>query len=194
MRRSGLTLVELLIAMLVGLIVGAALASTIYFAYRAEDSLEGENITNTSLRQVLDTMGDAIRNAQIGATSAAVQAGSVSDITVFTSGSGDTRRFWLDSSVSPPIVRSLQTTSGASQTTTVQSGINSLAYKYFLCGGSYYAPSSSWTTTVNPNQPSASELSNVGAIEITAAIAVRSYTRQMSAFVRLRNVPLRTRL
>ena len=183
-------ILELLVASLVALLIGAALLMQMQASYSARNVIQGENSASAGSRHSLDALCDSIRNAQsyqIQATPAlysSLQAGSETGVTCYTDTLGGTTRYWLDTDANPP---ALKKTTG-NTTTVLVSGLSALSFTYYT-SPVYTAAAVSWNATVLPHSPSAVELPLVGAIGITTTTSIDGNSRQISSFVRLRNSP-----
>ena len=183
-------LLELLIAGLVALLIGAATLSLMQANYSSRAVVQGENVTYVQARHVLDILCDSIRNAQsvqIQASpviNSALSAGTASSVTCYTGSGSAVTRYWLDTTVTPP---ALKKTSGG-VTTVMVSGCTALTLTYYTVG-QFTAGSASWSTTANPQNPTSAELPKIGAIGISASLTINGYTRPLACFVRLRNSP-----
>ena len=189
--RRGATMLELLIAGLISLLMGAAILSFTLADYTGRNVVQGQNNANAAARHAIDMLCDSLRNAQptqIQASpvvNAALQAASAASVTVYNTTTGGTARYWLDTTTTPP---ALKKTSG-STTTVLISGVTALTLTYYTAS-QYTAGSAAWQTTTAPNNPTSAELPKIGAVGVSATILINGYRRQMASFVRLRNSPL----
>ena len=184
----GGTLIELLIGCLVALLTGAALVSLQQTSYVANFTVLGQNFANTSSRRPLDIIGDTLRNAQsVGpGIGQSLVAASASDVTCYTA--TGTSRIYLDTS-SHTLMRAKDNGSGA-VTQTLVPNVQSLQITYYMpAGNAYNASVAGWTTTADPNAPSAAELPSVGAVNIVATVSANGETRTLQTFIRMRNSP-----
>lgn len=191
-RHRGSLVIELLVAGIMSCLIGAALIMQLETTYNSRSTISGQNITYAGARAVLDTLADRLRNAQqLGSGSYPVMlSAAASDITIYTNSTGDTARYWRDTTASPAALKWKNTVSGVSTTTTVLSGVTALTFTYYVSsGGSYNNGSGSWQTTASPNAPTVAEIPNVGAIDIAATVNINGYSRTIDTFVRLRNSP-----
>jgi type II secretory pathway pseudopilin PulG len=196
-RRCGATLMELVVSSLLMIILGIALATLLSTSYNSKDVVVGQNNAYAQARNVVDTLADHIRNAQRYTTNNQVMsAAAAADITIYSDNTGgNTVEYKLDTTTSPKSLKMITVSGGTTTTTTLLSGMQSLQFTYYVGSGSaFYNASGSWTTTTSPNAPTAAELPNVGAIQITANVSVGGYNREISSFVRLRNSPYKTAL
>ena len=189
--RRGAALIEMLIAGLISLLMGAAILSFTLADYTGRNVVQGQNNANASARHALDMLCDSLRNAQpvqiqsSPVVNAALQTASATSVTVYNTTIGGTARYWLDTTTTPP---ALKKTSG-SATTVLLSGVTALTLTYYT-SGQYTAGSAAWQTTTVPNSPTSAELPKIGAVGVSVTISINGYYRQMSSFVRLRNSPL----
>jgi hypothetical protein len=126
----GYMLMELLMAGLIAVLVGIGLIALIQTTYTSQGILVGENASYSSTRQALNILSDHIRNAQSyqtvasPATYQAVSAGTATSITLYTNAStGDTERYWLDTTVTPNALKLTTTVSSVATTSTVLTGV-----------------------------------------------------------------------
>ena len=185
-------MVEVLVGGLLAILTGCALAVLLKTSYDSSRVVIGQNIVNTEARLPLDTLADQLRNAQpvlSGNTYQVIRTASATDITCYCSETGDTVRFWLDTSASPQAVKTTRTVAGVATTKLVASGVDSLQFTYYKQGqSSYTSTTDTWVATANP--PAAADLPAIGAINIQATVKINGYSRQLSSFVRLRPRPL----
>lgn len=187
--RSGQNLVELLIGLLLALLTGAALFSLMSSNYASRSAITGQNNANASARQPLDTLADTLRNAQsfpVGAGYQALIEADASDVKCYILNpdkTPGTSRIWLDTSVTPHILRRIKN-DGAAQTLVI--GLQSLRITYYTpAGNAYNAANAAWSECTDPN----SNLPNIGAANIQATFSNNGNTRTLESFVRLRNSP-----
>lgn len=198
-RRRGTTLMETLIAGLLSVVVGGTLVTLVQSTLISRTTIAGENTAYAGARKCMDAMLDNLRSAQTyqiqtsPAVYSALQAATASSITCYTSNTGDTIQFWLDTSTNPATLKQTRTTSAGSGATTVTpllTGVQSVQFTYYtVSGGTYNAAAASWTPTANPSAPTASERPNIGAVSVTITVTINGFTRQLSSFVRMRNSP-----
>ena len=194
-----MTLVELLVASMLGLLVASGLLVMVQTTYTAQDSLFGQNVTYSRIRQAVDRLADNIRISQLYppgvSTGQALTSASISSLTCYTDTSGNNKlKFFLDTSSSPSSLSKTLISSGGSTTYTVVNNVQDIQFTYYLQTNSTFASSTSaWPTTTNPNQPTSAELPNVGAVEISVTVNVDGFSRTLTTMVRLRNSPYKTR-
>lgn len=184
-RTLGMTLVELLVACVAMLVLGSALLTLVATTYSASTNVTAAVQSFAGVRQAVDLVADHIRNAQSNGTQV-LTAASPTGITYCTAGGG-TVRYWFDSATS-----TLKRSDSAATTVAV-SGIQSMTLTYYKDISASYTSTTSgpnnWPTTVDPNNPTAAELPNVGAVDIVLSITVNGYPRRIDTLVRLRNSP-----
>ena len=194
-QRTGAILIDFLIAMVGALLVGSSLVILIKCTYTSQSIVAGDNLAYAGGRKALDVLSAHLANAQPYQTSSSpvtysvLSAGAATSVTCYTNSTGDTERYWLDTTVTPPALKLTKTVSGVATTSVVVNGIQSLQFTYYLCNGSNYN-SAAWLS--NTTMPTASNLPTVGAVNITATATVNGYQQQISSFIRLRNSPYRS--
>jgi type II secretory pathway pseudopilin PulG len=188
-------LIELLVAMLISALIGAAMTTLVQAACGGRATVLGEESALQAARLTLETLSDDLRNAQpypggTGGQYEVLQGACPSAFIIYLDGSGDTASYYIDGTQTPPALVVKRTISGTATVTTLVRGISLVSLTYYVSsGGAYNGASTSWTTTANPNAPTAAELPNIGAIYIVAGVSVGGYVRTMSTTVRLRNGP-----
>jgi hypothetical protein len=192
-RHAGNTMIEVMVAGLIALLSGSALIALLQSSYTASAINLGQNTVNASVRAPLDLLADRLRSAQSyynGTLYKAISAASASDITLYTDTTGNnTARYWLDTTVTPHVLKQTLTTGGTPTTTTILSGVQTLNFTYWVSGGNYNAGLSIWVKTALPQQPTAAELPKIGAIQIQIGALINGYSRTINSCVRLRNSP-----
>jgi hypothetical protein len=192
--QPAMILIETLCALLMGLFTGAALLAVIQITMTARSSTMGPSESDTETRRQLDEMCDQFRSAQpntVGSNMQVFSAASASSLTYYSNTSGNTTQFWLNTAVSPAALEQTTIVSGVSTTTVLLSGVTALQFTYYEQPSLLYtAASSTWTTTANPNAPSAAELPKIGAVDVHLTVTYDGYSRQLYSMVRLRNSPL----
>lgn len=175
-RRTGMTLIEMLVGALITTLLGAGLWTLVRSSYDSEALLLGQNSANTAARQAMDTLADKLRGAQPYASdgNAAIKIANASDITCYTNSSGDTVRLWRDTTTTPATLKQAVTTGGTT-TTTLFSGLQSLAFTYWSWDGTTWATSETTTSRAN-----------LVGVSFTANVTVDGTSRQLSGCVRLR--------
>ncbi|MCW3095378.1 MAG: hypothetical protein JWL77_996 [Chthonomonadaceae bacterium] len=196
---SGSFLLEMLIAAGLALLISAAMIALLNVSFSATNTDQGQNTADAGARVILDTLADNVRNAQAFKvqtnpdTYAVLSAAAVDNITVYTDSTGNTVRYWLDTTSTPYSLKKTQTSSGIATTTTILSQAQSVKITYYMTTNSAYnLAASSFVTTANPNAPTSAEMPAVVALQITVQATVNGYTRQLSSFIRLRNSPYKS--
>ena len=185
--RRAATLIEALIAALLSLFVGTALLMLIQSTMTAKSSVTNEGATMRDVRRSLDTLANNLRNAQMVSGTGVFSAASANSITCYTNTAGTaTARYWLDPSTTPPGFK--QNVGGV--TTVLLTDVQSIQFTYYLDSGTNYtSPGASWSTTSNPNAPTAGEIPNIGAVGITVTVNSGGISRTLTTIIRLRNSP-----
>lgn len=189
----GALVLETLIALFVGLLTGAALLVLVQLTMTARASSMGVANSDAEARLELNKISDSLRTAQSyvsGSNKVCFSAAVASDVTTYTSSTGDKLRIWLDTTVSPNALKQTQTTSGVAATTTLLSGVTALQLTYYKeTSVGYNAALNGWVTTASPSAPTAAELPQLGAVKIAMTVNINGTSRQLSTFVRFRNSP-----
>lgn len=197
-RRGGLTshgamVVEMLIALFIAALTGSALLVLVDLTMTSRSTTMGPANSDAEATLELSKIADSLRTAQSyvsGSNKVCFSAAAASDITVYTSSTGDKLRIWLNTTVSPAALTQKQTISGVSTTTTLLTGVTSLQLTYYKeAAVGYNAALSGWQTTTNPSAPTAAELPQLGAVQIALTLTINGSSRQLSSFVRFRNSP-----
>jgi len=144
----------------------------------------GQNAADFQARRPLDNLADCIRKAQpYGTGGASLSAATGTSITIYTDMAGDTGQYWLNTTTSP---YSLESTIGG-VTQVLSSKINSLSFVYYLPTGNTPSQGSCWKTTASPSAPTAAEMPNITAVDITITYQIDQVTRTYTTPIRLRN-------
>jgi len=205
-KQRGMTLLEVLVALLVTSFVLITLGVLFALGVTAERDVYDEPAQADNASEPLNTVADHLRNAQNctasngctgGVQGSVLAAASESDITYYSDGTnanGSPVRYHL---VGSNLMRPV----GATDIPVLQN-ISSLTFTYYkittLAKGSatqveYNSPT--FSKTANENAPTAAELPNLAAIQITAtSVRTGHQTVQYSTLVRLRNSPYRVNL
>ena len=164
-RRRGITLIEILLAGMIMVIIGAGLFNLIRSSYDSQYILMNQNNANTDARAAVDTLADNVRGL------ATLTAGTSSGL-IFTDTSGNAIRYWYNSTS-----KTIRTSTNGTPSlgTQVIKDVQSLVFTYWSYNGS------TWSSSTSP-----SPLSNVGAIDITAVVNSNGYQRQVFSSVKLR--------
>ena len=193
--RRGFILIEFVLAIFAALLVGASLVVMAQCTYSSQSIVTTDNLTDLSARKAVDTLAAHIMNAYPYQTSsspityAVLSAGSSSAITCYTNSTGDTERFWVDTTTSPYTLKRTQTVSGVATTTVLVNAVQSVAFTYYLTDGVNYT-AASWVSSTST--PTAANLPAVGAVNIVATVSINGFQQQLTSFVRLRNSPYRS--
>lgn len=177
----GMTLIEVLVASLVVVLLGAGVWTLMRSSFDSQYELMGMNSANLNARQAVDMLSDGWGDSSSGTAVAyeglrganAITNAAASDITytyLDKSGTTQTVRFWLDNT------NNLRRTVNAAPTggTVVVSGVTALTFTYYSWNGTSLAAG---TVT---------SVANVGAVDFAVTAASNGATRQVSGSVRLR--------
>lgn len=199
MIRRGWTAIELMVS----LFVTSILLIAMYGLYQMQANVQTEAFDVTAsardARGPLDTLSDHLRMASMcdsgqgctGVSNSALDSGSASDLTYYSSASGAKVRYHVSGTT---LVRTVGTSN-----TNALVNVDSLTFTYYVCalnvdGTAPAYNSATLTPTANPNAPTSAELPSLGAVRITASTSTEGRTLQYSTLVRLRNSPKRTKL
>ena len=168
--RHGVLVLEMLIALFISLLTGAALLVLTQLTMTERATTMGPANSDAEANLQLTKVSDSIRAAQSygsGSNEVCFTAATASDITCYSDSTGNTLRTWLDTSVSPAVLKQTQTTSGVSTTSVLLSGVTALQFTYYKQASSTYnAPLSGWVTTTSPTAPTSAELLQLGAAKL----------------------------
>ncbi len=166
-RKSGFTLIEILVGTLCMSIVGLGILTLIRTGYDSQWMLMNQNDANTWARSGIDTMIDKVRGM------ASLTSAAANDIT-FADSNGNAIRYWVNTGD-----HTLRTTSGGNPSggTIVARGAQTLSFNYW----SYIA--SAWSASNTP-----ASTATVGVIDITANVTLNGYTRQVFSSAKLRQI------
>ncbi len=187
-------IIETLVALLLGLLTGCAILAMLQLTMSSRSATMSVANTDEMARAQLDRLADKLRNAQSvinGTSNAVLAAAGSSDVTAYISTTGDTLRLWLDTTVTPYVLKQTQVVGGVSTTTAVLSGVTVVTYAYYVQATSTYnAPLLSWLTSLVPGAPTQSEIPTLGACKIQLSyIGTGGASKNLSTFVRFRNSP-----
>ena len=193
-RIRGVALVGLITSLIAAMILGAVLISVGISNWTWWSVVAGTNTAGLNVRQTLDTISDKMRYAAQNPNDqfSVLTAASGDSVTFYSKSTGDTIRYWRDSSTDPPTLKSTATVGGTATTTTILTGLTSLQFTYYVSGNVYNAPAGSWVTTASPHAATTDELRYVGAIFVEVTYAIDTRSRYMSTLIRLRNSPHKT--
>ena len=198
-RRSGVTLIELLVSLLMTIVIAGALFAIFTNTYASRDFALGQGNAEAEARGPLDDLADHLRDAQQYWTTGSTAPTSVSQSSVIASGTATSVTYYKSNSSTDTVQLFLNGTNlnrtADGTTTTVLTNVQSLRFTYYIpaSGGQNYN-NSAVVTTVNPNQPSAAELPLLTEIDIDANVNDSGYQRELVAKVRLRNSPYKLHL
>jgi type II secretory pathway component PulJ len=192
-QHRGSLLLEMCIAVGLMALVGAGLASLLRNTYRMSEFTLNQNSSSAEARTQMDMLADQLRNAQSytsGTVKKVFASASNSDMTIYLNSTGDTARYWLDTSVSPAAFKQSKTVSGVTTTTTLLTGMSSLQFTYYQqASSSYTAASSGWTTTLDSHNPTSLELPKIGTVVVSITVTQSGCSNQFNSRIRLRNSP-----
>jgi Tfp pilus assembly protein PilW len=162
-RRSGLSLMELVISLFICSLASVALVVLFKSTTNAQNEVLYPNTANSTARQAMDIFTDRLR----GAT--AITVADASDIT-YTDSSGNTDKYWISNS------NLVMSTNGSpSAGTVVAYGVTSLSLTYWWWNGS------AWTSTGTPT------LGKIGAVDVTLNTVASGYAATLVSSVRIRD-------
>ncbi len=164
-RQSGITLIEMLIVGLVGLMLGAALVNYVRSTYESQSSLLGQNASNTNARTAVDELADNLRGA------VAFTAASASDVT-FTwrnpsTGVVYTLRYLLSGT---DLIKQVTPENGTMTQSVIANDVQSMTLTYLDVA--------SGAATTN--------LANIGAVQFAVTATYAGTSRQMRGTVQVR--------
>lgn len=155
---------ELLVVALIMVTVGSGVVN-IYFAVGdANTRIMDQNGADATVRQVLNTVADHVRGAQI------ITQASANSLS-YTDNSGNTVSYWYSNGA---LRYSLNGVPSAGQV--MVSSLQSLTYTYQYWNGS------AWVTGTP------ADLTTIGGLNISAGVLVGTATRTVSSAVRIREV------
>lgn len=183
----GSILIEVMLSSMMAIIVGLGMIALLTTDISSWSVINGQNLNDATARQPMDMIADHVRNAQPygTVTSQVLNAATATSISPYTDTAGAYTKFWLDTSVTPHV---LKQTTGA-KTVSLVTGVASLQFTYYVSGSNYSPASASWTTTADSHNPTNVELPNVAAVGISATTTVNGYSRSVNTLVRMRNSP-----
>lgn len=180
----GYTVIETLMTCLCLGVIGTMIMGFMQINITSIQETMQQNQADFQARRPLDNLVDCIRKAQpYGSGGASLSAATAQSITIYTDMVGDTAQYWFNTTTDPGGLES--TISGTSLV--LSNSIKSLQFTYYIPTG--YTPSvgSCWKTTTNPNAPTAAELPQVTAVNITITYVIDQTTRTYTSPVRLAN-------
>lgn len=182
-KRRGGSLIELLVAAMISLLIGAVTMLAFTDSNTMRDVAGAKNQAHASARQTLDTIADHIRSAQVNAAASnrVVKSATESSITYYAdpgNGSLVAVRYYQDGST---LKRS-----DPNGVSTVLLGVSSLQFSYYKAT-TYTA--ATWTSTTNPSAPTSDELPMLVAVKIRVVTNVDGNASTLETVVRFRNSP-----
>lgn len=162
-RQRGFTLIEMMVAGLVSVLLGAAVLSLLRASYDDQYMLMNQNMVNTATRQTIDTFADNLRGSQ------GLTAADGSSLT-YTDASGRPVRYWKSGTNLMKTVNSLP----AGGTAAV-ANVSAVAFVYWTWNGSAWTSASSSTTP-----------SNVSAVDFSVTLNQNGSSRKISGSVKIR--------
>lgn len=192
MKRSGVTLIELLVACVILGFVGAGFMQLSSSVNKANGfSTTMPNVQEDAIR-VVNLIAADVRRAPLCSassgcvTDAALHTGTANSLTVYTTSAGAQRTFSLNSG-------SFQAVNGSSSTAaTTIPDVNSLSFSYCVNSGLSYNMTSSPDSATWVSSVSGSDLKGLIAVRVTATVSRGGLTGNYSTVVRLRNSPKKT--
>lgn len=197
MKRSGFSLIELMVSIIIMFVIAGALFAVFKNTYESRDFVVGQGLAEATSRTPIDTMADHLRNSQqykFGSGTSVgnykvIESGTRTSVTYYrTDSATDTVRYFLDGT-------NLKRQEGSGTPVIVLRNVTSLELLYFktpTTAGGYYNASVAPTTDVHV--PASAELPYLKQIEIRANVSVDGFQREMVGLVRLRNSPRKVRL
>jgi hypothetical protein len=205
-RRTGMIMLEVLIAAMGSLMVGSALLALIKCTYTAQTVTVGENMTYSGAREGINIIADHLRTSQpfliqaspalysVISADAGASATSGTSVTCYIlspgtqTSTGDTERYYL---AGGNLMRQ-QTLAGVLQTaTTVLPNVTGLTFVYYTDPGATYTTLAAWPTVTLSSPATVAQLTSLAAIQVTVTMGVNGFSRQISSLIRLRNSPYR---
>ncbi|GMV89388.1 MAG: hypothetical protein AMXMBFR81_23190 [Chthonomonas sp.] len=181
-KQRGTTMIELLLAAMISLIIGAVTMVAFTDSVTMRDVATGQNRAFAMARTAVDSLADHLRNAQSNAGDADTAIGAATKTSVTYYG--------LNEGALHPVTYFLEGTqlkrTDAEGTKVVLNHVSSLEFSYFKTDD-YTAPT--WTPTTNPHVPTSAERPKLAAVGIKATVTADGYQRTLRTFVRLRNSP-----
>ena len=182
----GAAMLQLLLSSLMSLLVGTMLLMFVRIHMVSRQLAMDQHSSELTAWRPMHRIADNLRKAYAyGSSGEVFSAATATSFTIYDDSAGTTSRYWLDATQTPPVLNRTRGT----QTQMLANGLQSLTFKYYLATGMPLSQGSCWTTTANPNAPTASEMPNIVAVGITITTTVGGGTRTMTTAVRLRNGP-----
>lgn len=188
-RRSGVTLIELLVGIVITLFLGSVFWGLLTVSYAVNSNVIGENLVSAEARKAVEIIASHLTNAQLntsavnGTLNSAIHAASETSVTYYADATGtDTVRYRLNGT-------NLQRTDGGGDTVVAQD-IQSISLNYFKAS----AYNSAWAPTKTPTAPEAAELPELVGVQIKVVVTRDGYSADYTSVVRLRNSPKKSKL
>lgn len=162
-RRRGFTLIEMMVAGLVSVLLGAAVLSLLRASYDNQYMLMNQNMVNTAARQAIDTFADNLRGSQ------GLTAADGSSLT-YTDASGQSVRYWKSGTNLMKTVNGLP----AGGTVAVRN-VSAVTFVYWTWNGT------TWTSATSPASPS-----SVSALDFAVTLTQNGSSRKISGSVKIR--------
>jgi len=193
-KRSGFTLIELVVALLVSTFVMSALLTTMVDTARNDRAVQGMSDAEKGAREQLDTLVDHVRNAQqfkldsdVSQPYRVIAAGAGDSLTYYTDMAGGSVRYYLANRE----LRRDATLIGEGETV-VFTDVDSLEFAYYKVDSlDYY---SGVVLCDDPHAPTASEIPDLARVDISVTTSVDGQPRNLFSQIRLRNSPRKERL
>ena len=182
----GSAMLELMMSATLSLLIGAMLLMFVRVDMVARQMAQDQANNELSAWRPMHRLADNLRKAYpYGTGGATLFAATASSVTIYTDSAGDTTRYWLDATQSPPVLN--QTKGNVTQMEA--NGLQTLTFTYYLATGNTMAQGACWATTASPHAPTSTEMPNIVAIGITITTTVDGGTSTLTTAVRLRNGP-----
>ena len=182
----GGAMLQLLLSSALSLFVGSMLLMFVRIHMVSRQLAMDQHSAELTAWRPMHLLADNLRKAQqYGSSNATLAAATANSVTLYDDTLGNTSRYWLDATQTPPVLNRTRGT----QTQQLATGMKALTFTYYLATGKTPAQGACWVATANPNAPTAAELPNIVAVGVTITVAVDGGTRDMTTTVRLRNGP-----
>ncbi|AIE84006.1 hypothetical protein [Fimbriimonas ginsengisoli] len=176
-------------SLLIGGLVSVIVFQQLVTLMIGQQSNSDMNASTAQTRAAIDTLADHLRGADACTNSSNGTVDSVLDAATATS-----LTYYYDGTACNKITYSfangtLSRTAGG-VTTSVVTLVSAVSFTYYKAA-SYNSP---WTTTTNPNAPTAAERPFVCGVLIDITTSSSGVTNRMTTTVRMRNAPKKVRL
>jgi prepilin-type N-terminal cleavage/methylation domain-containing protein len=161
--RRGFTLIEMMVAGLVSVLLGAAVLSLLRASYDDQYMLMNQNMVNTQTRQMIDTFADNLRGSQ------GLTAADGSSLT-YTDANGQSVRYWRSGTSLMKTVNNLPAGGAAAV-----SNVSAISFVYWTWNGT------AWTSSTGPATPA-----NVSAVDFAVTLSQGGSNRKISGSVKIR--------